>query len=549
MQFAAAAAAPPPPHPLACELLTHDRALRMPAGIEGGGGAGEDDSDDHRDFGILALTPHTTAQWTPATGLFIHMSIDTSASMLNRCTDNTSQMDHIKLMLRNFVGILKQTSDAGRTVLLQLQSFSDRLVVDLPIVNLRGVPEEHLHAVIQQLQPNGATDLGLALESNAALFEHMHKDTENTYHFMHIVMTDGYITRGIQDAERLRQLTPAQCPTVFIGCGMNHDAALMYTLGCGGGNVQHRYRSIATFDQSGMVCGDILNTVMNVAVAEVHVQCGDGDDGGGRVEVYNHLTGTWGTELYANTIVADMPRQFHVRGAALAQQARLVVRGRAIETGQEFTVEVRCADAAADLRLYLWRQRVLEILRDATQHLIAQPRLDDAPPRQPQHGSALLAPPTDDDDDDDDAAELAELESRMTNHFGVLRAFVTDNDLFQSDIYKALCDDLYIAHRSISDRNVERARIYTVARALTQGDQSAFSLNYGADAATLFSDDDTADDDTDDDDDDAVGGGGAGGGNVYANYAPTPPSAFATPFASQQATDTMRQVSSGLPPR
>jgi uncharacterized protein YegL len=471
------------------------------------------------DFGVLTLAPNTSDEWTPFTGLCIHLSIDTSASMRNMCADGASQMEHIKAMLRNFVSILKRVSDHGRTVLIQLQTFNDHLEVNLPLVDMSVIAMADIETVIHHIQPSGATDLGVALQSNNELFQMMN-DVENKSTFLHVVMTDGYITSGIREADDLRHMTSTNCPTVFIGCGLHHDAALMYTLGSGGGNVHHRYRAITTFDQAGLVCGDVLNSVMDVSIKDIYIAC----EG---CEVYNHATSTWGNTLEVDVLVRDTPRQFHLRGRLLeeggttaapaapaAPAARVVVSGVILATGNAFTQVVRRTATPVDLRVYLWRQKVLELLHDATQYLNAQ-RF-----RAANH------------------AETAELESRMADAFGVLRTFVTDNDLHISDLYKTLCDDLYIAHRCISDQNVERARIYTVARAVTQGDQTAFSLNY--------------DRHTEDMDGLDLGlgpldvgdiGGGVRGIVGHLDYDPTPSSVFSTPFASQNATEMMRGVS------
>ena len=484
---------------ITCNMVAHDRTLAMPMEV----------ISSDLDFGVLTLASNTPGSWTPSNGLCIHLSIDTSASMNNLCADGASQMDHIKAMLRNFVSILKRVSDTGRTVLIQLQTFNGRLEVNLPLVDMNVINIEDIESVIHHIQPSGATNLALALQSNTELFN-MINEVENKSTFLHVVMTDGYITRGVQNVNDLKQMTPSQCPTVFIGCGLNHDAALMYTLGSGGGNVHHRYCSISTFDQSGLVCGDVLNAMMEVSITDVHITCEE-------CEVYNHTTGTWGANLEVDTLVRDMPRQFHLRGqlrreemAGEVRGPRVVVCGRSLATGERFTQVVCLAAVPDDLRLYLWRQKVLELLNDATQYLIDR-RTHTRP---------------------------VELESRMADAFGILRTFVTNNDFHISDLYKTLCDDLYIAHRCISDPNVERARIYTVSRAVTQGDQTAFSLNYDVVPTDDF---DFGGDISD------LGPLDLNGNNIprahHLDYEPTPSSMFSTPFASQNATEMMRGVS------
>jgi uncharacterized protein YegL len=448
------------------------------------------------DFGVLSVSSDSPNA-PSSTGVCIHLSIDSSASMMDACGDGMTQMFHIKNMLRNFMNILKQNSSEGRNILVQIQTFDDRVQIQLPLVDLRSVSIEDIEGIIESIQPLGATNLGAALESNTELFNGI-SDIENKYTFLHIVMTDGYVTSGIQDVNQLRQLIPTTCPTTIIGCGLGHDVKLMYSLGSGSGNIHHKYRAVNTFNQSGMVCGDVLNVVLNMTHTDVRVSC----DG---CEIYDHITNTWITDMDIGCLTQSTPRQFHIRGPHLLLTGRIIATGIFIEAGQTFSKPAAFVSIMADLRNYNWRQRVQELLYDTRQCVLSN--------RMREHS--------------------AEIRLNLETTFRSLRTFIDENDLHDSSFYNALCDDLYIAHRCTSDMDIERARIFTVSRGLTQGDQDAFAMNYdrGQELNT--------------------GGrnwGGTDDAATQIDYIPTPTTVFSTPYATQQAVTMMRNVSSGAPP-
>ena len=132
----------------------------------------------------------------------IFFNIDCSGSMSDNCSDNRTKMSHILHTLENMLRELSSKEEANISV--YIQAFDSRIyeyITDETLIKDGNI--EELINKTKKIYPRCSTNIGKALESiNTKISTYM--ETNPTHNVVHILLTDGEITDGINNKKDLK---------------------------------------------------------------------------------------------------------------------------------------------------------------------------------------------------------------------------------------------------------------------------------------------------------------------------------------------------------
>tara|TARA_Y100001958_G_scaffold118574_3_gene85631 strand:+ start:515 stop:2449 length:1935 start_codon:yes stop_codon:yes gene_type:complete len=258
------------------------------------------------------------------------LNIDRSGSMGETCADGKTKMQHIHHTLKNMVDyFIKLPTTIKQT--LTIISFDHEVEILCEKITIDASLKTTLTKIIAQLEPRGATNIGVALasamkiiepyrESRAAAKSGAESDSATATEpstsaepstsetqTMHIFMSDGQITTGVHDkiklTETLTKSNTTKCHHAFVGFGIHHDDALLRHLSDATGG---DYYFIDSLENAGMVYGEILYVGLYEYIQSLNVTIENG-------EFYNYKTNTWSKMLMVDSIASGQTRTWHIR--------------------------------------------------------------------------------------------------------------------------------------------------------------------------------------------------------------------------------------------
>ena len=122
----------------------------------------------------------------------------------------------------------------------------------------------------------------------------------------HIQLTDGEVTDGEKDHDRLAELVNPDYTNILVGFGKYHDDRLLSKLS---ENPRNDYRFIDKLEFSKVVYGEILYNILYHRYDEVEIEVHG-------AQIYNWRTNQWGSRLMLSNIPYDCERMFQLRADA-----------------------------------------------------------------------------------------------------------------------------------------------------------------------------------------------------------------------------------------
>ena len=390
--------------------------------------------------------------------IHILFTIDSSCSMSDRCIDGKKKMSHIKYTLENMLRIFYENEECNISVYVQSFDTKIKTIID-GVSNIHNVNLEDLLSSISKLTSNGSTNIGLALSSAS---EHINNyKAENSEHeLVHIFLTDGDITEGIEDYEQLLALVPKNCHNIFIGYGNDHDSQLLSYLAQIKGN---EYRFIDALEKAGLVYGEIIHSILYKAIEDVTLFAEN-------CEIYNFLTNSWISEIEIGNLLSDQRKTFHIRSKS-PDTCIIKVSGKTIIKTKQFqTINVyeRQLDISTfsfiddvDLSVYIFRQRTQELLYEAR-------KVSEKFKKNNNWYNNSL-------EDNNDSTNIHDekniIREKLKDFQRIMREFMKNNNLESDSIMKMLCDDIYIAYKTAG---TSIGTMYTCARQTSNGREQTY---------------------------------------------------------------------------
>jgi hypothetical protein len=389
---------------------------------------------------------------------YMHFTIDCSGSMDDICQDRRSKMDHLKFTIKN---ILRWLVNKNVNVYIEIDAFDS---IIKPIVSLVKLTNDNIEDIIKKItniQPEQLTNIELALDNickkvNAVGILNPH------FTINEIFLTDGEVTQGSTNISELISLLDNKIKYTFVGFGEDHDSNLLVTLS---NNCNGTYRFIDAIEKSSLIYGEILNQIFYLCYDDVIICIDNG-------EIYDYKTNTWQNQINIPGLVSEEVRTFHLRSLT-KEVIKVNVVGIELQKStycgelinQTHIVEIN------DINRYIFRQRVLELLYEA--------RVEVERVRKEVTNNYRLFRWFNKEEDTSNTSNnninKNNVKKQIKDLLEQIKSYIINNNLTNDNFLKLLCDDLYVAYKTLDNNNGHK---YIAARQISQGCQQVYTVNY-----------------------------------------------------------------------
>lgn len=358
----------------------------------------------------LEVAETDVASPTPQT---IHIMLDQSGSMDERCADRNTKIDQIKHVTKNILHFLKD-----RSASISVSSFNNMVsrVFATTTVNEENI--DHLVKQVSRIYAAGDTNIGLALQS-------MKKDGDEERH--NIFMTDGDATVGeTRASEFLKMVDRTAASNTFIGFGTDHNPEIFLEL-C---NLENNsYYFIDKIEKSGLAYGEILHNILFRCLQNVKITVHNG-------LIYDWKTNSWVNEIAVGSLASGSKKTFHLVAPNIADVV-LILSGD--PNVHETFMHKGDAD---DLMKNYYRQKTQEFLYLAKSQSQSQSL----------HETIKTG---------ENATPVNRLKLEIAQFTRDMKQFMEANSLTEDPLMKNLCDDMVIVYRTLG---THLGVMYTSAR-------------------------------------------------------------------------------------
>jgi len=366
---------------------------------------------DGKGFGILEIEASKTEITIQPE--HIHIVIDTSASMEERCGDGNMKLDQIKHIAKNILRYLANNCPS-KNVSVSITTFNTIVTELFKNVIVTESNMDELIDIINRVYAESETNIERALN-------HMSRDKTTN-----IFMSDGDANKGETRPSELAKLVDLTRSNTFVGFGLSHNAQIFDALGSVKGG---KYYFIDNIEKSGLAYGNILADILFTSVREIRINVQNW-------KIYDWKTNEWTTDLEIGDMSSEMKKTFQLSHGTVESQ---YMDSQPIVSivSAESAFQVTTFNDPADLTKYKYRLRTQEFLYKAKQ---------------------------------DGTPELRTQIAEFTNE---MKLYMHNNGLTDDLLMKNLCDDMVIVYRTLGTRV---GFMYSNARQTSQGTERAFNV-------------------------------------------------------------------------
>jgi len=387
--------------------------------------------------------------------LHIFFTVDNSSSMSDICSDGRTKLQHLLHTLENMLRMFHEIS--GANISIHVQTFADDIHdIITNVTNIQICDMEAIIRKIKRIRPRGSTNIEAALKSYQSHVQAYKATATNSNHeLVHIFLTDGEITIGETNNEKLMELVPTDSTNIFVGYGIDHDSQLLSYFGNAPNN---DYRFIDAIEKASLVYGEIVHGLLYKAVESVTLKTNN-------CEIYNYLTNEWSSELYIGNLLGEQNKIYHIRSKTpltsiiQIQGIELTPPNKELAVTAEFQPQ-----NYKQLNFYILRQRCQELLYDAR-------KLSERFKLFHNNNDILLKDSNYFDNDNEDKNQL---KTKLKQFLELLIAYGKTNNLESDPYLKLLSDDIYVAYLTLGTRY---ANMYTCSRQTSQGRQQVYTCS------------------------------------------------------------------------
>lgn len=445
-------------------------------------------------FGILRLKvePKPEGATTTSQKIAIVFTIDTSASMTDYCTDNRRKLDHA---VQTLIGIMQYLADAtAADVTVAVLTFSTTVkhILDFTRISHENLPE--IIRVLEGIRAQDSTNIEAALkEADQVLVVYGAQNPDTKLY--HIQLTDGEVTEGEKDHNKLAELVNPDYTNIFVGFGKYHDDRLLSKLS---ENPRNDYRFIDKLEFSKVVYGEILYNILYHQYDEVEIEVHG-------AQIYNWRTNQWGSRLMLANVPYDCERVFQLRADATSDppssvEAFVWTTPSQLDGGPS---KIYCYPElmdiesnereVRDLTRYSFRQRTQELLYEVRECIKRQREaedearsrrssIDSIPDDLSPESSAKtpLGVETTSPPKMDASAEKRAIYEKCREFMRTIKEYMeTHTDAKDDRSLRLLQDDIYIVLKTLYRRN---AHMWCATRHISLGREHSYQPTQGFDA-------------------------------------------------------------------
>jgi hypothetical protein len=410
--------------------------------------------DEDYNFGILNIKIHSNI---PINTKHIHMffTIDTSSSMNETCSDGKTKIKHIYHTLQNILKILYENKECN--ISIHVQSFDTNtktIISNIPNIHHTNI-EDIIQLIHQNEIPIGSTNIESALtKAKEEIYNYNNLYPE--HEIIHLFLTDGDITSGSRDLNYLLELVPTKCKNIFIGYGLQHNSELLSYLTK---YKYNEYRFIDALEKAGIVYGEIIHNILYKAIEYVTLS-------GINLELYNYDTNSWSSILELENLSSEQIKTIHVRTKDI-NNCNILLNGNLIIEKRVYQINIYPNFTEMnDLSIYVFRQKTQEFLYNSRkiseQHrkLYVHDYIRELEDYNIIRNEMRLL----------EKQEL-EFKNELKEFHKIMINYMKNGNVENDPIMKMLCDDIYIAYKTIG---TILGLMYICARQTSNGQQQSY---------------------------------------------------------------------------
>lgn len=385
----------------------------------------------------------------------IVFSVDISGSMSDVCDDGRTKMQHIAHTTRNIIDLFSDEKTSNITV--EIHGFDDKLETIVAPTKCTDESRQIIQtAITAKLKPRNSTNIEIALKNAKQSLQSV------SCRKTHILMTDGQVTAGENNVERLKECVDETCPNVFVGFGMDHDAYLLQRLATNGS-----YYYIDHVETAGLAYGEITHGIMYQALENTTITVTNG-------EIYDYRTNTWSNHLQIPSLVGEAKKTYHLRSATptllkATISATDVSTKSPIQEDVDVLPELLGAEPN-DFTKYLYRQRTLELIYEANE--LQKTENKNARDRSTPYSRT----------------SFTDILEKLGNFLKNMTEYMESKSLTDDDFMKTLCDDISVTTDSLKSCGANIGIAYSAGRARSNGAQGCYQPTFKRMNAGVFHD-------------------------------------------------------------
>ena len=270
----------------------------------------------------------------------------------------------------------------------------------------------------------------------------MLKTMHQTHQISHIFLTDGEVTNGENDPNKLKQFVVKDIYNYFIGYGSDHDSKL---LGILSDFEKSSYHYVDAIEKAGFVFGEILHNITHKLLYNCEIVVEHG-------VIYNYNTNLYTNRLFIGDIVGESNKVYHL---FTDTPTTCYVHLKTIEPLEIHMFQ----ETEHDLSFvnYAFRHRTLTLLGEVKE---CQEKYEGSP-RFGNEGYFS-------------SGNISDCKMKMSKLFDEMIKYMEDNNDKQNKFIKMLCDDIHISQKTLGTKY---GRMCISSRQTSQGTQRIYTVN------------------------------------------------------------------------
>lgn len=442
-----------------------------------------DDALTDQQFGVLSFQANKVS--AESRNIIILFTLDVSSSMSECSSSHKDKIGHLKHTMKNILKKISATENVN--VQICIITFSDDAQIFLETTQITKENVDEIIAKVMNLEADGTTNLEKAFRlANQEISKYNLVSGNNK--IVHINMTDGEITAGEGDAEKVKTALVTNIDNVLIGFGNDHDTFMLKTLS---GIKNGEYWFIDNIENTGMVYGEVIHHILYTATEEVYLSVNNG-------KIYDWENNMWTDYLYIGNVYSEQERHFqvisdnplemrvHIFYADIVPQMESGTIPDNYVFGRFMNYDIceplpplldsNNIPMTSDQTHFMFRQKTQQLLGELREHY----RRVYANNKHTDLFRKIFQKYTDSEDN-----TLGEIKKKMQLMIQLIMETISvyeqssERDM-ECKMLKLLCDDLYVSCKTIG---TQHGPMYSYARETSQGHQNTYSV--GAPDITL----------------------------------------------------------------
>lgn len=359
--------------------------------------------------------------------IFLKYTLDNSESMNIIETSENNFMSRLDYAKKTLIDMFKGMVELDLEIYVHVDTFSEDVVNVIDNTQITKETIDDLITKIDSIDTSGMTNIEKALTQTNAYIEYI-QSTYRNRNILHILLTDGEPTVGIETTEGLLNLVSKKFSTVFIGYGFQHNYKLLEELSKK--DIKHKYLFVDNYSKTGILYGEVIYNMLYASVKNIQILIENG-------LIYDTLNNKWVSYIEVPEMISNKEFVYHIQKDESINIVSVVICGKYKHNNEKFIFMTESNSNLQNLHKDAFRQKTMELLHigSKTEYI---------------HDDLL---------------------SKLQTLYLQMKRYMSRNKLMDDPFMKTLCDDLFICYRSLG---TYQGAILSVSRNTSQREQSYY---------------------------------------------------------------------------